>query len=998
MSLKLHFDSELKYQLDAINSVVDLFKGQTPKESNFTVAPAYNQMRLDETGIGIANHLSLTSAEILQNLQEVQEKNGLSQSKALDINPYMEFEVDMETGTGKTYVFIRTIMELNKKYGFKKFIIVVPSLAIKEGIHHSLKTTQNHMQSLYENENYNYFVYNSDHLDEINRFATADHISIMIINIQAFNRSFGDSDRLTKANIIHRPNDRGPEGRPPIELIQETNPIVIIDEPQSTSNTKRSNEAIASLNPLAALKYSATHIKPKNVVYRLNAVDAHALELVKQIEVVSFEEEDNYEDAYIRLIKTGNPKSGIYADVEIDQKMKSGIIRRTIRIRQGDDLYELSGNREVYQGFQVADIDAANNIVTFTQRSEVLTLDNHIGGIEDDLYKRLQIEATIRAHLDKELYLNKLGIKVLSLFFLDRVVNYRVYNEDGTYNLGKYAVIFEELYKKIIQEDKYQELRAGMDDLDQEVRNVHHGYFSQDKAGRSDVKFVETSSGNATMDDYAYELIMKDKERLLSFDSKLKFIFSHSALKEGWDNPNVFQICTLNDTYSDIKKRQEIGRGLRLAVNQEGERQYGFTINTLTVIANESYEVFADTLQKEYEEDSGIRFGYIEDHLFANLVVVKDGFEERLGSKASKKIVRYFKEKDYISKTGEVQEKLKIAIKNNNLDIQEEFEPYRVEIESRTKQAIEGVKIKRAREKKTVELNKERYLSPEFKELWDKIKYQTVYQVDFSTEGLIAEVLKTIKHSLTRKQRRISQIEAAIRFAEGGITGAKNEEDRYIKIEPVALKNLPDVVTNLQNATDLTRKTIIEILTKSDTLDIFQANPQIYMQEMAAIINSVKENFIVDGIKYSKIGESNFYAQELFKDHELSGYLNDNLIESKKGVYEYVVYDSQVEEKFAQDLENNKDVLVYVKLPNWFKIPTPLGGYNPDWAILINEKGEEKFYFVTETKSALDRSKLRTAEVKKIDCGKEHFKVLEEDVEYMVATNLDDVLNQLNSE
>src|SRR5699024_9268339 len=365
MSLKLQFNPELDYQLDAIDAVVDLFKGQTPKESNFTVAPVSAQMRIDETGVGIGNNLDLTPDEILQNLQEVQERNGLPQSKKLDTNPYMEFEVDMETGTGKTYVFIRTIMELNKRYGFKKFVIVVPSLAIKEGIHHSLKTTQKHMQSLYDNENYDYFVYDSAHLDEINSFATADHISIMIINIQAFNRSFGNTDRLTKANIIHRPNDRGPEGRPPIELIQETNPFVIIDEPQSTSNTKRSKEAIASLNPAAAIKYSATHIKPKNVVYRLNAVDAHDLELVKQIEVVSFEEEDNFEDAYIRLIKTGNPKSGIYADVEIDEKMKSGIIRGTKRIRKGDDLYELTGNREIYQGFQVAEIDAANDVVTF---------------------------------------------------------------------------------------------------------------------------------------------------------------------------------------------------------------------------------------------------------------------------------------------------------------------------------------------------------------------------------------------------------------------------------------------------------------------------------------------------------------------------------------------------------------------------------------------------------------------------------------------------------
>lgn len=997
MSLKLQFNPELDHQLDAINAVVDLFKGQTPKESNFTVAPVSAQIKLGETGVGIGNNLELTSDEILQNLQEVQERNGLKQSKTLKTNPYMEFEVDMETGTGKTYVFIRTIMELNKKYGFKKFVMVVPSLAIKEGIHHSLKTTQKHMKSLYGNENYDYFFYDSDHLDEINSFATADHISIMIINIQAFNRSFGNTDKMTKANIIHRPNDRGPEGRPPIELIQETNPFVIIDEPQSTSNTKRSKEAIASLNPTAAIKYSATHIKPENVVYRLNAIDAHDLQLVKQIEVVSFEEEENYEDAYIRLIETGNPKSGIYADVEIDEKMKSGIIRRTKRIKKGDDLYELAGNRDVYRGFQVAEIDAGKKLVTFTQKPHVLTIDNHVGGIDDNLYKRLQIESTIRAHLDKELRLNKQGIKVLSLFFIDRVDNYRVYNDDGTYDLGKYALIFQDLYKNIIEEEKYRDLREGIEDLDQYANAIHHGYFSQDKAGRSsDAKFVETKTGNSTSDDYAYELIMKDKERLLSFDSDLKFIFSHSALKEGWDNPNVFQICTLNETYSDLKKRQEIGRGLRLAVNQEGERQHGFNINTLTVIANEAYDVFAATLQKEYEEDTGIRFGFIEDHLFANILINRNGFEERLGTKASEEIVKDFKEKQYINKKGEVQEKLTTVLQNDNLDLQEEYESYKVEIVARTKQAIEGVKIKKAREKEIVSLNKKRYLSPEFKELWDKIKYQTVYQVNFSTEELIKEVLEAVSYTLTRKKRRISQINAAINIREGGITGEETGKGRKIELEPVPLENIPDVVTNLQNATDLTRKTIIEILIQSNTLNIFQTNPQIYMQEMADIINTVKENFIVDGIKYSKIGENNFYAQELFEEAELSGYLNDNLIDSEKGIYNYVVFDSQVEEEFAKDLESNEDVLVYVKLPSWFKIPTPLGGYNPDWAILINENGEEKFYFVTETKSTLNRSELRTAEAKKIYCGKQHFKVLEEDVKYMVATNLDDVLNRIN--
>ena len=703
--------------------------------------------------------------------------------------PFMEFEVDMETGTGKTYVFLRTIMELNKNYGFKKFVVVVPSLAIKEGIYHSLKVTESHFKSLYNNEIYDYFIYDRDHLDRINNFATADHISIMIINIQAFNRSFGNTKTLNKANVIHRANDRGPDGEAPIKLIQETNPIVIIDEPQSAANTKRSRQAIASLNPLCCVKYSATHIKPKNVVYRLNAVDAYNLELVKQIEVLSFEAEDNYEEAYIRLIKTGNPKSGIYADIEIDKKFTNGIRRTNIRVRKGDDLYELSGNRDVYEGYQIAEIDAKNNIVKFTSKPDVLTLDNYIGGLDDETFKRLQIEATIRSHLDKELKLNKKGIKVLSLFFIDRVANYRTYNDDGTYNKGKYALIFEDLYSKIIMEDKYKSLRENIDDPRLEAAKVHHGYFSQDKAGRKDIKFVETKTGDSQNDDYAYELIMKDKERLLSFGSDLKFIFSHSALREGWDNPNVFQICTLNETYSDIKKRQEIGRGLRLAVDQEGERQHGFDINTLTVIANESYDVFCNTLQKEYEEDAGIKFGVIEDHTYANIIISKDGeTEERLGLKASKAIVASFKEREYISKDGEVLEKLKVALDNRLLEVPEEYETVKDLIVDRTKVAIEGVKIKKKRERKEVKLNKERYLSPEFKELWDKIKYKTLFQVDFSSEELIGECIKELQNSLSQSRRRVTQHRAMVDMGEGGIVARKTAGSRKYELELLILR------------------------------------------------------------------------------------------------------------------------------------------------------------------------------------------------------------------
>ncbi|NMA94923.1 MAG: DEAD/DEAH box helicase family protein [Clostridiales bacterium] len=995
MSLKLKFNPDLEYQKEAINAVVDLFRGQTPKNSEFTVVPQTGQITMEDRSLGLGNKLDLSEEQILENLRDIQERNGLKQSTTLSTNPYMEFEIDMETGTGKTYVFLRTIMELNKHYGFKKFIIVVPSLAIKEGIHHSLKITEDHFKSLYKNEIYDYFVYDSDHLDRIDNFATADHISIMIINIQAFNRSFANIESMNRANIIHRANDRGPDGGPPIELIQETNPIVIIDEPQSAANTARSRKAIASLNPLCCIKYSATHINPKNVVYRLNAVDAYNLELVKQIEVVSFEEQDNFEEGYIRLIRTGNPQSGIYADIEIDKKFKTGIRRVPVRARHGDDLYVLSGERDVYNGYQIAEIDAKANTVRFTARPDVLTLEHYVGGLDDDTFKRLQIKATIENHLDKELTLNKKGIKVLSLFFIDRVSNYRIYNDDGTYEKGKYAKVFEELYKEIIMDDKYKSLREDIEDVELEAAKVHHGYFSQDKAGRQDVKFVETKTGNAASDDYAYELIMKDKERLLSFDSDLKFIFSHSALREGWDNPNVFQICTLNETYSDIKKRQEIGRGLRLAVNQEGERQYGFDINTLTVIANESYEVFSNTLQREYEEEAGIKFGIIEEHTYANLIISKEDEPEiRLGLEGSKAIVESFKENEYITADGKVTERLKIAIDNKLLEVPIEYKSVKDLIEHRTKIAIEGVTIKKQKERKKVELNKERYISPEFKELWDKIKYKTLFQVDFCSKRLIEECIIALKEELSQAKRKIIRHSTKLDIKKGGITSRDAGVGTEDELEEVKLQSIPDVVTYVQNETDLTRNTIIEILIKSDTLDIFRANPQVYMHEASNIINMIKERFIVDGIKYTKLGSNQFYAQELFKHEELSGYLNDNLIPSKRGLYKHVVFDSQIEENFVRELESNDRVLIYVKLPGWFKIPTPLGGYNPDWAILISEGGEKRFYFIAETKSTLHHLEYRSSESKKIKCGKEHFKAISKDVGFITARKLDDVLNK----
>lgn len=500
--------------------------------------------------------------------------------------------------------------------------------------------------------------------------------------------------------------------------------------------------------------------------------------------------------------------------------------------------------------------------------------------------------------------------------------------------------------------------------------DVHNGYFSADNKGT----FKDTS-GTTQADDDAYSLIMKDKERLLSFGTKLRFIFSHSALREGWDNPNVFQICTLNETRSEVKKRQEIGRGLRLCVNQEGERQHGFAINTLTVMANESYEDFASALQREYETETGIKFGIMESHLFANIAVKKeDGTEKYLGQKASEAIYQQFVDNGYIDTDGKVQDALKLALKNNEVIISEEFEPVKSEIIVLARKICSSLNIKNNSDKKSIQLNKQVYLDPEFKNLWDRIKYKTTYSVDFDSEKLIDECCSEMRNRLSVSSAKLVYSKAGLDINAGGVVA--EESDRYSVSLDNLKEDIPDIIAYLQNETNLTRKTIVEILIRSETIHLFKKNPQKYMEQAVQIISAKMRLLIVDGIKYTKIGDEEYYAQELFEKEELTGYLSKNMMESKKSVYEYVVYDSANEESFAASFEDNQSVKLYAKLPNWFTIATPLGTYNPDWVVLIDVDGEEKLYFVLETKGNIMFDALRPTEAAKIKCGQKHFEAL----------------------
>ncbi len=992
--MKIQFDPDLDHQKRAIESITGLFEGQEICQTHFTVAPLQftNEPALpgfgEENNLGIGNRLKLIEEDLLKNIRKIQLKNGLAPSEKINS---MNFTVEMETGTGKTYVYLRSIFELNRLYGFTKFIIVVPSIAIKEGVNKSLQITTDHFRGIYGNVTFDYFVYESGKLSDVRNFATSPDIQIMVINIDAFRRSFTDPEKENKANIIHRAHDRMTGARP-IEYIQETHPIVIIDEPQSVDTTPKSKEAVASLNPLCTLRYSATHVDKYHLLYKLDSVDAYEQKLVKQIEVAGIDVQDGYNKAYIKLLGVDNQKSPITARMEIDCRLKNGSIsRKAITVKSGDDLLDKSGGRDIYDGYIVEDIYCKkdNEYVSFTSKPDILKPGQTVGEVDPDEYKRLQIRKTIEEHLNKEIRLHPRGIKVLSLFFIDKVANYKSYDADGNPQKGKFALMFEEEYARAIRKPKYQSLFEGAD-LATAAAGVHNGYFAIDKRkDSSGNEMLKDTAGNTATDESAYNTIMKAKEWLLSFQCKLKFIFSHSALKEGWDNPNVFQICTLREMGTDRERRQTIGRGLRIAVNQEGERVHGFEVNTLTVMANESYEKFAEQLQKEIEQEEGIKFGIVEEHLFASIVVPLDEYtSEYLGADASKTLWNHLKTVGYIDGKGKVQDALKTALSSGQLDLPEAFKPHLPHITAALKKVSGNLNIKNKDDKKKVMLNKAVYLSDEFKQLWDRIKYQTTFRVDFDAEALAAKCAREIKANLQVGKARFIYRKARTEIDRGGVHTEQVQET--VSVYEARSFELPDLITYLQNETNLTRRTIVKIINDSGRLESFKNNPQKFIEQVSTIIQNQMRLFVVDGIKYHKIGDDHYYAQELFSDNELSGYLHKNMVESQKSVFDHVVYDSDIELEFATAFERSDDIKLYAKLPDWFRIDTPLGTYNPDWAVLVDVEGKEKLYFVIETKSTLFTDALRPNEKAKIACGKEHFKALGTDVNFAVSNGFEE--------
>lgn len=1007
--MKLHFEPDLDYQRRAIGAVADLFRGQEINRTEFTVTAfgtgkaggigrlkedaaldAQSELGLVESELGIGNRLTLLDDEIIANLKDIQLRNGLAPSSALTSG---DFTVEMETGTGKTYVYLRTIFELNKLYGFTKFVIVVPSVAIKEGVYKTLQITEEHFKGLYSGQPFDYFLYDSTKLGQVRNFATSPNIQIMVVTVGAINKK--------DVNNLYKDSEKT-GGERPIDLIRATRPILIVDEPQSVDGglSGAGKNALGEMNPLCTLRYSATHVDKHHMVFRLDAVDAYERKLVKQIEVASLEVEGGHNKAYVRFVSASNAKGTITARVEIDVLDGKQVRRREVTVQDGDDLEELT-KRAIYANCRIGEIRAGRDNqlleVKLPGKEEFLQPGQPVGDVDADALKRLMIRRTIIEHLEKEKRLAPLGIKVLSLFFIDAVEHYRSYDADGNPVKGKYARIFEEEYRRAAKLPDFVSLFKEVD-VTSEAEEVHDGYFSIDKSRR----WTDTADNNQAGRDNAeraYNLIMKDKEKLLSFDTKLKFIFSHSALKEGWDNPNVFQICALRDIGTERERRQTIGRGLRLCVNQSGERLRGFDINTLTVIATESYEDFAENLQKEIEKDTGIKFGIVEKHQFATIPVVNpDGSTGMLGFEESAAIFDHLKAEGFVDTKGKVQDTLRTALKDGTLALPVALAAHLGAVRDVLKKVAGKLDIKNADERVTVKTRQAILESAEFQALWDRIKHKTTYRVHFDNEKLITDCAKAIANGPPVSKARVRVRKADLSIGQGGVEAKEHDKNSgtVITIEEGDIV-LPDVLTDLQDRTQLTRKSLVRILTECGRLTDFKRNPQAFIEIAGEVINRTKRLAIVDGIKYQRIGDEHYYAQELFAQEELTGYLRNMLKDAQKSVFEHVVYDSGgVERTFAEQLEKNESVKIYAKLPGWFKVPTPLGTYNPDWAVLVEVSGEERLYFVVETKSSLFVDDLRDIEAGKIACGEAHFSALASGpnpAQYIKARTVDDLMD-----
>ena len=1008
-----------KFQADAARAVVDVFAGQPYLTPTYMMDMGSNYQHsitddVDFTGWSNQRIVpELNDHVILEHLQKIQRANQIAPSNKLEgRSEGFNLTIEMETGVGKTYTYIKTMFELNRAYGWSKFIIVVPSIAIREGVYKSFEMTQEHFAEEY-GKKIRFFIYNSAQLTEIDRFASDSSINVMIINSQAFNARGKDARRIYMKLDEFR-------SRRPIDIIAKTNPILIIDEPQSVEG-KQTKENLKQFNSMITLRYSATHKSDSiyNMVYRLDAMEAYNKRLVKKIAVKGITETGSTAtDSYLYLESINLSKNNPTATIQFEVKMASGALKKKSRIvTEGDNLYDYSNGLEEYKnGFVVSHIDGRDDSIEFINGIKIYA-GEVVGAVDEDQLRRIQIRETILSHLQRERQLFYKGIKVLSLFFIDEVANYREYDAANKPVNGKYAVMFEEEYDDILNN---MQLSLGEDDYIKYLQSIpasktHAGYFSVDGKGKminSKVGRKETTSDDVS----AYELIMKNKELLLDRDPKkspVRFIFSHSALREGWDNPNVFQICTLKQSSSEVRKRQEVGRGLRLCVNQNGERMDINTlgndvhnVNVLTVIASESYDSFAKGLQTELAEAVADRPKAVTRELFVDRIVKDDkGDEVVITGDVASAIHFDLIVNGYINKLGELTDKYYEDKANGEIKVADEAK----DIVSGVIEIIDSIYDSKAMQPENARSNNvelqvddEKLNSKEFKALWSKINAKSVYVVDFDTDELVRKSITALDSKL-----RVSKI--YFRVETGQMDSIKSKEDlvsgkSFVKEESGSYgitvatnSNVKyDLVGKMVDETGLTRKAIVAILQgiQPAVFNQFKDNPEEFISKAAQLINDQKATAIIEHITYDVLDEQ--YGTDIFTDPTIKGKLGVNAMKAKKHLYDHIVFDSSNERDFATDLDTDKDVAVYVKLPDGFYISTPVGHYNPDWAIAFYEGSVKHIYFVAETKGSMNSMQLRLIEESKIHCAREHFKAISgEDVVYDVVDSYKSLMEKV---
>lgn len=1004
--MKLQFKHQ-QFQSDAADAVCEVFEGQPFSESRYTVDTGVSDGRFKETDSVVGwNNLpvKLSDEAVLANLQRVQRRFNLVPS--MELEGRYNLTVEMETGVGKTYTYIKTMYELHKRYGWRKFIVVVPSIAVREGVKKSFEILEEHFAEEY-NHKIRYFVYNSSRLNEIDRFASDSAINVMIVNAQAFNATGKDARRIDMALDEFR-------SRKPIDILAKTNPILIIDEPQSVEGAK-TKESLKKFKPLITLRYSATHRKDSiyNMVYRLDAIEAYNMRLVKKIAVKGIVEKHGADtDGYVYFeginLSKGNPTATVWHN----KKFSEGVKKVRSIVEERHNLYDRSGELDEYRnGYVIKSIDGRTNTLELLNGIRLFPGDVIGKGNEDEL-RRIQIRETILSHIECERRLFRKGIKVLSLFFIDEVAKYRQYEGSAQKN-GPYAEMFEEEYKDVV--DNLQ-LEFGDDPYLKYLKAIpaektHAGYFSIDKKG----KMIDGKKNREGVSDDvdAYDLIMKNKELLLDPDPKrspVRFIFSHSALREGWDNPNVFQICTLKQSSSLIRKRQEVGRGLRLCVDKNGDRQdvnsLGndvHNVNVLTVVASESYDTFAKELQSEIAEAVAFRPRKVDEKLFVGRVLDDgNGKTVTIDEDMAREIIFQMRFSGYIDKKTGLTEKYHEDRKNGAVEVAEEvkeFAPQVVKIIDSVydERAIEIINRKDQNVEPTVDQAK--LDSVEFKELWSRINAKSYYLVEFESPELVKGAIEKIDSGLhiAKPTYRVEsgvmeKIESKEALEAGEAFGNKRTKDvvRKVGISSGSVKF--DLVGRIVAETGLTRKSIVKILTgiQKATFEQFAYNPEEFIAKASRLINEAKGSVIVDHIKYDMLDET--YGTDIFTEPGLRGAFGVNAKKTpRKHLFDALVYDSKTEAKFSDELEAAEDVVVYVKLPNTFYINTPVGRYNPDWAIAFKEGSVNHVYFVAETKGDNSTLELREIENTRIKCARKHFAVLakRKDVRYDVVDSYD---------